>query len=291
MEKILITGSMGQLGLELSHLLREQESYETLETVRVSGSKDIIELDITDEIAVSSIIDDFRPNIIINCAAMTAVDLCESQEDKAYKINALGPKYLALGAEKVGAKMIHISTDYVFDGQTTSPYIEKDPTGPNTVYGKTKLAGEQFVLENCSKSFVIRTAWLYGQGKNFPRTMLRLAKEGKDIKVVSDQYGSPTSALELARVVIYLMETECYGVYHASCEGKTSWYEFALKIFEEAGVEVSVEPIPTSQYPTPARRPMYSVLDNKALRDCHNYYMKEWKEAFSEFMADEMKKF
>ena len=291
MEKILITGSMGQLGLELSHLLREQESYETLETVRVSGSKDIIELDITDEIAVSSIIDDFRPNIIINCAAMTAVDLCESQEDKAYKINALGPKYLALGAEKVGAKMIHISTDYVFDGQTTSPYIEKDPTGPNTVYGKTKLAGEQFVLENCSKSFVIRTAWLYGQGKNFPRTMLRLAKEGRDIKVVADQFGSPTSALELARVVTFLMGTESYGVYHASCEGKISWYEFALKIFEEAGVEVSVEPIPTSQYPTPARRPMYSVLDNKALRDCHNYYMKEWKEAFSEFMADEMKKF
>ncbi len=289
MKKILITGARGQLGLALGQLLEGQEDYKVLRTAaRLSEDKDIIELDITDKVAVSKIVREFKPDIIINCGAMTAVDLCESQEEKAYKVNALGPKHLALEAHAIGAKIIHISTDYVFDGQANSPYIETDPRKPASVYGKTKLAGEDFVLESSNKSFIIRTAWLYGQGSNFVRTMLRLAKEGKDIKVVSDQFGSPTSALELARVIIFLMETDSYGVYHGSCQGKTSWYEFALKIFEEAGMEVSVKPIPTSQYPTAASRPMYSVLDNKGLRDRHGYYMKEWQDAFSEFMADEI---
>ena len=284
MKRILITGAMGQLGLALNQLLDLKDEYRVLNTdVQASESNNIIELDISDKRSVELIVRDFKPDIIINCAAMTAVDLCESKQDKAYQINALGPKYLAMAAEELDAKMIHISTDYVFNGQAKEAYVETDSPDPINVYGRTKLAGEKLVIDNCKKSLVIRTAWLYGQGKNFASTMMRLAKEGKDIKVVDDQHGTPTSARELAKAIMFLMERESYGTYHASCEGETTWYEFALKIFEEVGIDVSVKPIPTSQYPTPALRPMNSVLDNKRLREEHGYYMKTWEDAFQEF--------
>lgn len=285
MKNIFITGASGQLGLALFNLLQDKKEYKLYRTdAFASEDGEVTALDITDEKAVAAAMESIHPDIIINCAAFTAVDLCESEQEKAYRINALGPKYLAVNAEKCGAKFIHISTDYVYDGKADKPYIETDSTGPISVYGKSKLEGDLFVIENCSRTFVLRTAWVYGEGKNFVKTMLRLAENGNHIKVVSDQYGSPTSSLELARVIVFLMETESYGMYHATCEGSTNWYEFAVTIFQMAEKEAEVEAIPTSEYPTPAKRPMYSVLDNKALRELHGYKMKHWKEALEEYM-------
>lgn len=286
MNKIMITGAAGQLGLALKRLLQGQTEYELYRTDAVaSGDGEIEALDITDKEAVKVYIDKTKPDIIINCAAMTAVDLCETEENKAYRINALGPKNLAMAADAIDAKLVHISTDYVFDGHGMIPYTEDASTHPISAYGRTKLAGDEFVKGYCKKTFILRTAWVYGAGKNFVKTMLRLADNNK-IRVVSDQYGSPTSSLELARVIVYLMKTESYGVYHTTCEGSTSWYEFAVTIFKEAGRAVEVEAIPTSEYPTPAKRPMYSVLDNKALRERHGYTMKEWKDALHEYMIE-----
>ncbi|HPU62970.1 MAG TPA: dTDP-4-dehydrorhamnose reductase [Mobilitalea sp.] len=285
MKKILITGASGQLGQALNGLLKQNNEYR-LYLTDSHGSDDglIKKMDISDEAAVEYEIQRTNPDIIINCAAMTAVDLCEKEKELAYKINSLGPKYLAITAEKTGAKLIHISTDYIYDGQAKSPYTEEAKANPINVYGQTKLEGDNFVLKYCKKSFVLHTAWLYGKGKNFVKTMLRMAGEGKRIRVVSDQIGSPTSALELARVIMFLMETESYGKYHATCEGSTSWYGFAVKIFELAGLDVEVEPITSDEYLTPAKRPAYSVLDNKRLREEHGYYMKDWIDALQEYM-------
>ena len=230
-------------------------------------------------------IDECQPDIIINCASMTAVDLCESEQDKAYRLNALGAKYLALAAQRNEAKLLHISTDYVFDGKASHPYNEEDMPNPISVYGKTKLAGEEFVRQCCLRHFIIRTSWMYGEGKNFVRTMLSLVERSNKIRVVADQVGTPTSASELAGVITYLMETEAYGIYHASCEGFTSWYEFALNIFKEAGINVEVEPITTAEYPTAAKRPAYSVLDNKVLRERHGLIIADWQDALHAYMA------
>lgn len=286
MKRIMITGALGQLGRALEYLLKDQERYELFRTDTM-GNDDlkVSALDITAEEALKAYVDDIKPHIIINCAAMTAVDLCESEKDKAYRINALGPKYLAEAAENAEAKLVHISTDYVFDGQAVEPYTEDALPNPMSEYGRTKQAGDEFV-QKYPKSFILRTAWVYGEGKNFVKTMLRLAASNSKVRVVSDQYGTPTSALELARVILFLMETESYGIYHATCEGSTTWYEFARTIFQTAGLNTEVEAITTAEYPTPARRPMYSVLENKALRDRHGYYMKDWKEAFYEYMGE-----
>lgn len=291
MERILITGALGQLGLAINRLLADKDQYQLFRTDAIASEEDKVEvLDITDLEAVNNMFTKVKPDIVINCAAMTAVDLCESKQEMAYQINAVGPKNLAKASEMVGAKLVHVSTDYVFEGNAKEPYIESDTTNPATVYGKTKLQGEEFVQNNCSRAFVVRTAWLYGEGKNFVRTMLRLAEnKGNRIRVVNDQYGSPTSALELARVIVHLIQTESYGIYHATCEGITNWYEFAVTIFKEAGVEADVEPVTTEEYNCPTPRPIYSVLDNKALRDRHGYIMKDWKDAFYEYMNNAMR--
>ena len=286
MERIMITGASGQLGRALNRLLSQGNGYEIYRTDASFSEQGLTALDITDGQAVMTLVNDIKPDIVINCAAMTAVDLCESEPDKAYRINALGPKYMAEAAESIGAKLVHISTDYVFDGQATEPYTESSIPNPVSVYGSTKLAGDKFVAGICDKYFILRTAWVYGEGKNFIQTMLKLADSGKKIRVVSDQFGTPTSALELAKAVIFLMETDSYGLYNATCEGSTSWYEFAKAIFKEAGVKAEVEPITTAEYAAPAKRPMHSILDNKALRDRHGYYMKEWMDAFREFMKE-----
>lgn len=283
--RIMITGASGQLGLALNELMLEIEDYEVLRTDAIACEDTSIKtLDITNEAEVTDYVERIRPQVIINCAAFTAVDLCESEQEKAYHVNAVGPKNLSVAAEHVGAKLVHISTDYVYDGQGKRPYTEEDLPNPVSVYGSTKLAGDEFIKANCSKYFILRTAWVYGEGKNFVRTMLRLAQTNTKVRVVSDQYGSPTSAAELARVILYLIKTESYGLYHATCEGSTSWYDFAVTIFKEAGLTVEVEPISTSEYKAPARRPLYSVLDNKALRERHSYVMLDWKEAFQEYI-------
>lgn len=287
MKRVFITGARGQLGQALIKLLKDKQEYKLyLTDSQPDIDKGIKMLDITDEAAVIAEISGFMPDIIINCAAMTAVDLCESKQEMAYNINALGPKYIARIAENIGAGLIHISTDYIYDGQAKRPYTEEAEANPINVYGITKLAGDNFVKEYCHKAFILNTSGVYGEGKNFVRTMLRLADENKKIRVVSDQTVTPTSAIELARVIIFLMTTESYGKYHASCEGSTSWYEFALKIFELTGRRAQVEAINTSEYPTPAKRPMYSVLDNYMLREGHGYYMKGWKEALEEYIDD-----
>jgi dTDP-4-dehydrorhamnose reductase len=287
MKRIMITGAGGQLGLSLHRLLKGQAEYELFRTDAVANKVGSIHaLDITRQEEVNDYIENIKPEIIINCAAFTAVDLCESEQEKAYQINALGPKYLAMAAEKTKAVLVHVSTDYVFDGQGSIPYTEEAATNPISVYGKTKQAGDEFAREHCSKLFILRTAWVYGEGKNFVKTMLRLAQTNPKIRVVADQYGTPTSALELARAIAFLMGTESYGIYHATCEGSTTWYEFAVEIFKEAGINVEVEAITTKEYPTPAKRPMYSILDNKALRERHGYYMKDWKDAFKEYCEE-----
>lgn len=287
MERVFITGAYGQLGLALHHLMSGQDRYVVYRTDAVRSDEGIVHaLDITDEAAVLKAVEEFHPDIIINCAAMTAVDLCETEQEKAYRINALGTKYLAQAANHCGAKLIHVSTDYVYDGQKDKPYVESDETNPISVYGRTKLEGELFALEICPKTFILRTAWVYGEGKNFVKTMLRLAETGNPIRVVKDQFGSPTSALELAKVLLFLMDTDSYGIYHTTCEGSTSWYEFAVRIFQLAGKDVQVTAIPTSEYPTPAKRPMYSVLEKKALRERHGYIMKHWTEAIAEYIKD-----
>ncbi len=290
MERVIITGASGQLGLALHQLMSGQERYMVLRTRTVSSGDDMMQsLDITDEAAVMKTVTDFSPDIIINCTAMTAVDLCESEQDRAYRINAVGPKNLAMAADSCGAKLVHVSTDYVYDGKKNKPYLEEDQTNPLSVYGRTKLQGEQLVIKHCTRAFILRTAWLFGEGKNFVKTMLRLSEIGSPIRVVSDQYGSPTSALELARVILFLMDTDSYGIYHTTCEGSTNWYEFAMAIFRLAGKEVQVTAIPSSEYPTPAKRPAYSVLENKALKERHGYYMKHWTEALEEYMKKDRK--
>ncbi|NLY49267.1 MAG: dTDP-4-dehydrorhamnose reductase [Clostridiales bacterium] len=285
MKRVFITGALGQLGRALTGLLKENHDCLLYLTDSVPDEKNVVKkLDITDEASVKAEISAFRPDVIVNCAAMTAVDLCETEQEKAYNINALGPKYIAEAANEINAKLFHISTDYVYDGQADTPYVEESRPNPISVYGRTKLAGDYYVMGCCPDAVILHTSGLYGEGKNFVKTMLRLADEGKSIRVVADQFVTPTSALELARVIVFLMNTDCRGKYHATCEGSTSWYGFACKIFELTGRDVRIDAISTPEYPAPAKRPPYSVLDNKKLRELHGYYMKDWADALKEYL-------
>lgn len=283
MRKILITGSNGQLGRALNRLYSSDSSIVLINTDVVNA----IPLDITNTIETMDFVKSEKPDVIINCAAMTAVDLCESETDSAYKINAIGPRNLSIAANEVGAKMVHISTDYVFSGDSSKPYNEFDKPDPQSVYGKTKLAGEEFVRQFSNKYFIIRTAWLYGDGKNFIKTMLGLAEKNDKVRVVSDQIGSPTSADQLAKAIAYLLPTENYGIFHGTCEGVCSWAEFAEEIFKLYGKNTKVEHITTDQYPTPARRPKYSVLDNYMLKLTSDFKFMDWKDALISFKETE----
>lgn len=282
--RIVITGACGQLGRALNQVLKERSDL----TIVNTGSREPtaycpIILDITNSVAVMNFIQEIKPEIIINCTAHTGVDLCESEQEKAYRMNAIGPKNLAAAAAALEAKLIHVSTDYVFDGEGNAPLAEDSVTSPNTVYGTTKLAGEEFVQSLCENYNIIRTAWLYGEGRNFVKTMLALAEKNSEIRVVNDQYGSPTSALELARAIAFLIDTDGQGIYHGVCEGTATWYEFAVEIFRLAGKEVKVIPITTEEYPTPAKRPKYSVLKNTRLAEA-GHTLKFWKDALKEYM-------
>ena len=258
MKKLLITGCGGQLGRALN---REYEK----EQVQIINT-DVPELDVTDQDAVMRLVREQKPDVIMNCGAMTAVDLCESEYDKAFRINALGPRNLSIAAREVGAKLFQISTDYVFSGDAKKPYVETDQPNPQSVYGSTKLAGERFVQAFSDRYFIIRTAWLYGEGKNFVGTMLRLAQSNDQVRVVGDQAGSPTSAAELAKMMHLLEPTDNYGMFHGTCEGECSWAEFAEEIFKQAGKPTEVVKITTEEFGAAAKRPAYSVLDNQMLR-------------------------
>ena len=233
---------------------------------------------------------DAKPDVIINCAAHTNVDKCEEQEDLAYKINAIGPRNLSIAATEVDAKMIHISTDYVFEGNGTRPYIEFDKPNPISAYGRTKLEGENFVKQFASRFFMLRTAWLYGDGRNFVKTMLSLSEKHDELNVVCDQLGSPTSAVELAKRIHFLEGTDKYGIFHATCEGDTNWAEFADEIMKQAGKKTRINHVTSKQYkemnPASANRPAYSILENYMIKRTSDYRMADWQDALTVYMKE-----
>lgn len=278
-KKIIVTGSNGQLGRAVNRQYAGSTEYELINT-------DVDELDITNIDKVMELVRSIRPYAIINCAAYTAVEACETQEDLAFRINAIGPRNLSIAADETGAKLMHVSTDYVFDGNGTRPYRETDPVGPQGAYGRTKLAGEEFVKEFSSRHYIVRTAWLYGDGKNFVRTMLRLSETNDKVRVVRDQVGSPTSAAELAKAIAYLLPTENYGLFHGTCEGDCSWAQFAEEIFRLAGRKTTVEAITSEEYGAAVKRPAYSVLENYMLKMTGGFMFADWHDAIAEYLGN-----
>ncbi|WP_372652575.1 dTDP-4-dehydrorhamnose reductase [Draconibacterium sp.] len=273
--KILITGAYGQLGNELKVLSKNYPKWEFVYT-------DVDSLDITDEEQVKSYFADNNFELLINCAAYTAVDKAESDLETAQKVNALAPKFLARYSKAVGAKLIHVSTDYVFAGDAHLPYEETDAVAPNGAYGKTKLEGEQNCQSENPETVIIRTAWLYSTfGNNFVKTMLRLGKERGELGVVFDQVGSPTYAADLANAILKVAESEKFvpGIYHYSNEGVASWYDFALAIFELSEVDCKVKPVLSENFPTPAKRPAYSVLNKAKIKETYHLEVPYWRDS------------
>ena len=283
MKKIIVTGCNGQLGKAINREYKGDREYELVNT-------DVEELDITDVEAVLKFVGEVKPYAIINCAAYTAVDKCEVDADNAYRINAIGPRNLAIAAERYGAKLMHVSTDYVFSGDGTRPYTEFDAPAPKSMYGTTKLAGEEFVKNFTKRYFIVRTAWLYGEGKNFVKTMLRLAENNSEVNVVMDQVGSPTSATELAKAIKVLLPTDNYGIFHGTCEGVCSWADFTEEIFRLAGRDCKVNRITSEDYkkmfPGSADRPAYSVLENYMLKLTTGHMFADWKDAIAVYVRD-----
>lgn len=289
MERIIVTGCNGQLGRAINKELSLTDRYEIINT-DVFEQDGIIPLDITDVDAVVNFARDKKPSVIVNCAAYTAVDKQESDVDLSYRINAIGPRNLAIAASETGAKLVHVSTDYVFDGNGTRPYVEFDAPGPVSVYGKTKLAGEEFVKQFAREFFIIRTAWLYGDGKNFVKTMLSLSEKYDEVSVVRDQLGTPTSAKELAKAIHFLMGTQNYGVFHGTCEGDTNWADFTEEIFRLAGKSTRVNHVTTQEYtaknPQAAPRPAYSILENYMLKLTSDYRFADWHDAIEDYIRE-----
>ncbi|KNZ70037.1 dTDP-4-dehydrorhamnose reductase [Thermincola ferriacetica] len=274
---ILITGSNGMLGHALTAVLSQQHKLTGL---------DLPDLDITNLSAVKSAVSFHQPDLIINAAAYTDVDGCETNVDHAFAVNALGPRNLAVVCNELNIPMVHISTDYVFDGTAASPYRETDKPNPRSVYGKSKLLGEQYVRELTNKHYIIRTSWLFGEnGKNFVATMLRLAKERDEIGVVNDQTGSPTYTRDLANAISELIQQPAYGTYHITNSGTCTWYQFAREIFRQAGInKVRVKPITTEEINRPAPRPRYSVLDNYLWRLQGMRPLRQYKDALTDYL-------
>lgn len=287
--KLLITGGKGQLGSQIKSIINRNSSdigeldeiYKDCECRFI----DYDELDITNYNEVISYVGSFKPDVIINCAAYTNVDRCESDNDMAFKVNAIGPRNLAAASEKYGIKLLHVSTDYVFNGEGNIPFREYDLPEPVSIYGKTKLLGEQYVRENCSRYFIVRTAWLYGEwGKNFVYTIIKAAKEKGHLEVVDDQRGNPTYAEDLAYHILKIVLTDEYGIYHCTGTGECSWYDFACKIIEYAGIDCTVAPISSDKLNRAAKRPSYSSLDNMMLRCTIGDEMRPWQEALQSFI-------
>jgi dTDP-4-dehydrorhamnose reductase len=275
--KILVTGANGQLGQELVQQLNKMD----VQLFPFTKS----ELDICNLDLVLKVVSEIQPHVIVNAAAYTKVDKAESEKELAFSVNAYGQRNLAVAADKVGAKICYVSTDYVFDGNATVPYEEHALVNPIGVYGKSKYAGEQLTQTLSNKYFIVRTAWVYGEyGPNFVKTMLRLASEKEELGVVSDQIGSPTYTVDLASFIIELVQTEKYGIYHCTNTGTCSWYEFALAIFEEANIAIKVNPLKTCQYPTPAKRPNYSVLSDSAIIVNNFKPIRHWREGLKDFL-------
>jgi len=289
--RILITGGKGQLGTEIFTCLENGKTEigvpNILTKQNTVTSIDVDVLDITDLTLVMDYFQENKFDCIINCAAYTNVDKCESDIEIAFKVNAIGPRNLAMAAEKIGAKLIQISTDYVFSGEGSQPYVEWDNKAPQSIYGKTKALGEQYVREFCSKYFVIRTAWLYGyHGNNFVKTIMKVAKEQGEINVVDDQRGNPTNAADLAHHILKLASTEEYGVYHGTGSGECSWFDFARKIVEYGNIKAKVNPCTTDEFPRPAKRPANSSLENMMFKATVGDEFRQWETALKYFMEN-----
>lgn len=284
MQSILITGSNGQLGSELQVLAKQYQQHQFFFT-------DVAELDITDKTAIAAFVKENDINAIINCAAYTAVDKAESEAAIADKINHFAVKNLAEVAKEYDCKLIHISTDYVFDGTNHQPYLETDIPNPKSVYGSTKLAGEQVMQQiNPMNSGIIRTSWVYSSfGANFVKTMLKLGAERDELKVISDQVGTPTYAADLAQVILKILPqlvNEKVAIYHYTNEGVCSWYDFAQAIFEISQVDCNVTPITTAQYPTAAKRPQYSVLNKTKIKESYHVDIPYWRDSLEECLGE-----
>lgn len=274
---ILITGANGQLGRELAKQYHRKKGIHIILT-------DIADLDITNGATVNNFVNANKPDVIINCAALTDVEKCETDIDMAYKINTIGPKNLASAANQIGAEIIQVSTDYVFAGNVNKSLTEFDEVNPQSIYGKTKLQGEILVKNLNPKHYIVRTAWLYGDGDNFVKTMLNLSKTNKPLKIVNDQRGTPTSTVDLGKVIIKLIEDKNYGLFHCTCKGECTWYEFTKEIFRLKGITTEVSLCNTYESPTPAKRPEYSVLRNYMLELTTGDITRDWKEAIAEYL-------
>ena len=281
--KVLVTGANGQLGTDLCKALQQFE-------VIPLTHKDI---EISDMDSVKQVFIKYKPDIIINTAAYVRVDDCEIEQDKAFLINALGARNVAVIAQELGAKLLHLSTDYIFGGDAqprTTPYTEFDTPIPLSVYGKSKLAGENFVRHLCHKHFIVRSSGLFGvagasgKGGNFVETMLRLARERSELRLVDDQVFSPTYTKDLAGKIAQLIDTEYYGIFHITNGGSCSWYEFAIEILKQAGLKTPIIPVTSDKYPQKARRPHFSVLDNYHLRLLGMDDMRHWQKALKDYM-------
>ena len=289
--KIMITGCHGQLGNELISILKSGVSEigpipKGLENAEICAV-DIDSLDISDCAAVKSLVSTEKPNVIINCAAMTNVDGCESDYETAFKVNAMGVRNLAMAAKEVDGKLIHVSTDYVFAGDGVRPYVEWDKVDPKSAYGASKALGEKYALEFNDKSFVVRTSWLYGYiGKNFVKTVRRILKEKGSMTVVNDQRGNPTNANDLAHHLLKLAITEEYGIYHCTGNGECTWFDFAKKIAELSGYGDVVKPCTSEEFPSPTKRPAYSSLRNLALQCTVGDEMRDWEVAIESYIKN-----
>lgn len=279
--KILVVGCKGMLGTDLMHEIKNTKHDLT--------GIDIDDLDITDLNKSIEFITNLKPDCVINCAAFTNVDGCETNIDIAYKVNAIAPRNLAIICDMIGAKLVHISTDYVFDGEKGTAYIESDFVNPLSVYGKSKLQGENNIRDFCKEYFILRTQWLYGfNGKNFVKTMLGLSKDRTELTVVNDQFGSPTYTKDLCKAIVSIIDTKEYGVYHITNAGVVSWYEFTKDILELSNISGTiVKPCTTKEFPRPAVRPKYSPLENFNYRICGFEPLRHYKEALKEYLEQE----
>ncbi len=277
---ILVIGSKGQLGTELCLKLDSEK-------IEYNGI-DREDVDITSLDCVIETILKYKPSVVINCAAYTQVDKCEDEFELAYAVNAIGARNIAIASERVNAKLVQISTDFVFDGEKNTPYLEFDKVNPLSVYGKSKLAGEEFVKTFSRKYFIIRTSWLYGhQGGNFVKTMLKLSETRSELSVVYDQIGSPTYVDDLIEGIMIVIPTEKYGTYHYSNEGQCSWNEFAKKIFELSGRDIKVNKISGAEFGAPAERPTYSVMNKFMYKQEFDYIVPHWEDSLKAYLDKE----
>ena len=273
--KVLVTGVNGQLGYDVKKRLE-------IQNVECLGV-DIGDFDITDKGQVNEAISNYSPDVVVHCAAYTAVDKAEDEKELCHKINVIGTQNIADVCKKIDAKMVYISTDYVFDGEGEKPFEVTDKPNPINYYGQTKYEGELAVQKTLQKYFIVRISWVFGiNGNNFVKTMLRLGKERDEISVVADQIGSPTYTYDLAKLLVEMIKTEKYEIYHATNEGYCSWYEFACEIFKQAGINIKVNPIRTEEYPTKAKRPKNSRLSKDSLCDFNK--LPSWEQAVAEFL-------